>query len=84
MFDRYSVGEKMNEQIRELTREAGFELNPAQFDHEKFAEMIIRECAKFAKRYTSDETNTEHYEEVGWECLPLDLQYAMLEYFGVK
>ena len=36
----------MNERIRELARQAGFELNPANFDHEKFAELIIRECAQ--------------------------------------
>jgi hypothetical protein len=34
----------MNELIRELARQAGFGLNPAHFDHEKFAELIVREC----------------------------------------
>ena len=42
----------MNERIRELARQAGFE-HPdhvgtceiyAYFDHEKFAELIIKEC----------------------------------------
>jgi len=42
----------MNERIRELARQAGFE-HPdhvgtceiyAYFDHEKFAELIVREC----------------------------------------
>jgi hypothetical protein len=35
----------MNERIKELARKAGFELNPAHFDHEKFAELIVLECA---------------------------------------
>lgn len=38
----------MNQRIKELAREAGFELNPAHFDHEKFAELIVRECAQIA------------------------------------
>jgi len=38
----------MNERIRELARHAGFELNPAHFDHEKFAELIVEECANVA------------------------------------
>ena len=38
----------MDERIRELARHAGFELNPAHFDHEKFAELIVEECANVA------------------------------------
>ena len=38
----------MNERIKELARHAGFELNPAHFDHEKFAELIVEECANVA------------------------------------
>jgi hypothetical protein len=34
----------MNERVKELARRAGFELNPVHFDHEKFAELIVREC----------------------------------------
>ena len=39
----------MNERIRLLARQAGFELNPANFDHEKFAELIILECDRYAR-----------------------------------
>ena len=38
----------MNERIKELARHAGFELNPAHFDHEKFAELIVRQCGYYA------------------------------------
>lgn len=34
----------MNNRIRELAEQAGFELNPAHFDHVKFAELIVKEC----------------------------------------
>jgi hypothetical protein len=33
----------MNKRIAQLARQAGFELNPVHFDHEKFAELIVRE-----------------------------------------
>lgn len=36
----------MNQRIKELAMQAGFELNPAHFDHEKFAELIVRECMR--------------------------------------
>ncbi len=34
----------MNKRIAQLARQAGFELNPVHFDHEKFALLIVREC----------------------------------------
>ena len=36
----------MNERIRELAREAGFYANPDVEKFEKFALLIVRECAK--------------------------------------
>ena len=49
----------MNERIKELAKKAGINLTPAQFSGvledevdeftlEKFAELIVRECAKIA------------------------------------
>ena len=38
----------MNERIRELAREAGFYANPDVEKFEKFAELIVRECARVA------------------------------------
>ena len=39
----------MNERIKQLAVQAGFELNPAHFNHEKFAELIVRECINIAQ-----------------------------------
>ena len=50
---------------------------------EKFAELIVRECAKAAYLYTSDSKNYEHYDNMGWDCLPGDLQSHIKEHFGV-
>ena len=41
----------MNERIQELAREAGFYANPDVEKFEKFAELIVRECAGIAYEY---------------------------------
>ena len=51
---------------------------------EKFAELIVRECANFAYNYSYNEENVEHYRENGWDCLPGDLRSEMKEHFGVE
>ena len=50
---------------------------------EKFAEMIVRECARVAYRYSSNLKNHDHYDDVGWDCLPGDLKEHIKEHFGV-
>jgi hypothetical protein len=52
--------------------------------HEKFAELIVRECAKFTFKYTSDEKNIQEYNQVGWDFLSGDLRNAIEEHFGVN
>ena len=48
----------MNERIRELAEQAGFRSNPdiydrnQSFDMEKFAKLIVRECAAEADKQT--------------------------------
>jgi hypothetical protein len=50
----------------------------------KFAELIVRECAKVAYKYTDSSVYNDDYDDVGWECLPGDLQTHIKEHFGVK
>jgi hypothetical protein len=71
----------MNERIRELAKEAGFQINPlkglihlpglnptANIQLEKFAELIVNECAHLVGGYTKEnEFGTdvkEAYEEI--------------------
>ena len=64
----------MNERIRLLARQAGFELNPANFDHEKFAELIVKECANEILKWKS-------------EPFPYDPEFGaklIKEHFGIK
>ena len=60
----------MNERIKELAREAGFYANPDVEKFEKFAELLIRECAK----WMSDGNIPDGFYEAG----------RMLEHFGVE
>jgi hypothetical protein len=58
----------MNERIKELAVQAGFYANPDVEKFEKFAELIVKECARVASDYDG-----AHY--VGT---------AIEEYFGVE
>jgi hypothetical protein len=82
----------MNERIRELVEQAGGHFGKGlEFavvfgeldDFKKFAELIVRECAKAAYLYSSDSENYKHYDDIGWDCLPGDLQSHIKEHFGV-
>jgi hypothetical protein len=68
----------MNERIRELAEQAtiniGDEFHPIDFfDKEKFAELIVRECAEL----TLDHKNDNYYN--GW----LDYRDEIRRHFGV-
>ena len=83
----------MNERIKQLIEQAGFQYikdegigwaGDYNASLPKFAEFIVRECAKAAYLYTSDSKNYEHYDNMGWDCLPGDLQSHIKEHFGVE
>jgi len=77
----------MNERIKLLAEQAGGGPSKWYTDPdvlEKFAELIVRECANFAYNYSYNEENVEHYRENGWDCLPGDLRSEMKEHFGVE
>ena len=68
----------MNERIRELVRESnldvyglGKERYKWEYTVEKFAELIVRECAGIAARNQA--------EDVGW-----DISEIIKEHFGVE
>ena len=66
----------MNERIRELAEQAGFDDRGSNhtaymnFDHEKFAELIVRECAEVGSKFS--------------QAHPLDIQYQIKRHFGVE
>jgi hypothetical protein len=76
----------MNERIEELAKEAGF-FPERNWDHtgwhaaghndlfEKFAELIVRECAEIAKHYVM---NISTYADADF------VEKQITEHFGVK
>lgn len=76
----------MNEQIRELAEQAGFENghqdrngNSLSGELEKFAELIVRECANIA-REVGTSTNTEDFALD--RCYEIEAKIE--QHFGVK
>ena len=62
----------MNERIRELSEQAEIkEVGYYFFDKEKFAELIVRECAKVSENYACG-------------AMPLSIALAIEKHFGVK
>ena len=66
---------KMNERIRQLALQAGPNI-VKEFDQEdidfceKFAELIVRECAEVGSKFS--------------QAHPLDIQYQIKRHFGVE
>lgn len=68
----------MNERIQELAEQAGFYVamfDPGNKDNEaieKFAELIIEECAEFARQHNLEKADRSHM-----------IHRAIKEHFGV-
>ena len=70
---------KMNERIRELAREAGFYANPDVEKFEKFAELIVRECAKVCDDLDIDDWGDKSFDDGTYYC-----SRAIKKHFGVE
>ena len=87
----------MNEQLNELAIQAGIEFtyDPTETpmrafaecwadELEKFAVLVVRECAKASYKYAADSKNYAYYDDVGWDCLPSDMKSHIEQHFGVE
>jgi len=69
----------MNERIRELAEQAGYQADMFGFGHwdqpecQKFAELIVRECAELVKDF---------YQEDEFTCYSAETEIK--EHFGVE
>ena len=65
----------MNEQIKKLAEQCWNERPEGQlhFDNEKFAELIVRECAEFARQHNLEKADRSHM-----------IHKAIKEHFGVE
>jgi hypothetical protein len=64
----------MNERLQELARQAGFYANPDVEKFEKFAELIIRECANLPFKSTGEVTTIGE----------IAVSNMILKHFGVE
>ena len=68
----------MNERIQELIKQSGYDSRycSEDFDPEKFAELIVRECLKFVE---PDQTSGDEW------CVTLDeTAQSIKQHFGVR
>ena len=78
----------MNDLIKKLAEQAGFidrgtnHTAYMNFDHEKFAELIIRECAELSVNSQYANTKSEYYE--GFNEALIYAGNKILEHFGVE
>jgi hypothetical protein len=65
----------MNERIKLLAEKCWNERPEGQlhFDNEKFAELIVRECAEFARQHNLEKADRSHM-----------IHKAIREHFGVE
>ena len=72
----------MNERIRELAREAGFYANPDVEKFEKFAELIVRECARLCEHESNDDEYDQY--DMGQSVKAESIKTAIKKHFGVE
>ena len=72
----------MNERIQELAREAGFYANPDVEKFEKFAELIVRECARLCEHESNDDEYDQY--DMGQSVKAESIKTAIKKHFGVE
>ena len=68
----------MNEKIKQLAVEAGFYANPDVEKFEKFAELIVKECANHCDLLLDHKISSE------WSRGTHDCSRAIKKHFGVE
>jgi hypothetical protein len=87
----------MNERIKQLVKQAGINLTPAQFSGvledevdeftlEKFAELIVRECARVARATPCPYTDELMIQQLGhtWDMASSVAGREIVQHFGVE
>ena len=85
----------MNERIKELAEQAGYK-HPdavgecedyAYFDHEEFAELLIKECISIVEEQKECLHEEQQYwsdHDYGYEMAVNDASMGIKQFFGVK
>ena len=72
----------MNKRIKELLSQAGvhYEVMPKDTVYEKFAELIVKECAYLVNDYQRTKGYTNHAEML---CEKFGIEFKEQDYYGV-
>ena len=82
----------MNERIKLLIEQATTSIDPTaqdgvcwDFDKEKFAELIVRECARIARATPCPYEEDEVRQRLGhtWDMASLEAGHEIVKHFGV-
>jgi hypothetical protein len=82
----------MNERVEELAHQAGLdsfyvpEWSPWAEEFEKFAELIVRECARIARATPCPYEEDEVRQRLGhtWDMASLEAGREIVKHFGVE
>jgi len=83
----------MNERIRQLAEQATTRIEPTSnsgegwiFDKEKFAELIVKECARIARATPCPYEEDEVRQRLGhtWDMASLEAGHGISKHFGVE
>ena len=75
----------MNKRILELARQVWPDPNTSHVNHEKFAELIVRECARIARATPCPYEEDEVRQRLGhtWDMASLEAGHEIVKHFGV-
>jgi hypothetical protein len=76
----------MNERILELARQVWPDPSTSHVNHEKFAELIVRECARVARATPFPDTDVEVRKTFGhtWDMASVEAGREIVKHFGVE
>ena len=75
----------MNERIKQLSIEAGFpewSNHAIEFELEKFAELIVKECARLCEHESNDDEYDQY--DMGQSVKAESIKTAIKQHFGVE
>jgi len=72
----------MNKRILELARQVWPDPNTSHVNHEKFAELIVRECADLCEHESNDDEYDQY--DMGMSVKAESIKTAIKQHFGVE
>ena len=80
------MNDLINELIKQATEPPVFPANIGYFDREKFAELIIKECARVARATPTPNYHEHLKQQLGhtWDMAAVQAGNEIMKHFGVE